>query len=68
MEIDLSLIKSTLFSNHRFQAYTMYLCIFRYKWEIPFTFTTNTSLNFNQTDADIIWMGRNGSEGKHNVK
>ena len=46
----------------------MNLCIFRYKWEIPFTYTTNTSLIFNQTDADIIWMGRNGSEGKHNVK
>ena len=39
-----------------------YVSPFGYKWEIPFTFTTNTSLIFNQTDADIIWMGRNGSD------
>ncbi|XP_052097491.1 aminopeptidase N-like isoform X1 [Mytilus californianus] len=35
---------------------------FGYKWEIPFTFTTQTNKDFNQNDADIIWMGKEGTD------
>ncbi|XP_052085151.1 aminopeptidase N-like [Mytilus californianus] len=33
-----------------------------YKWVIPVTFTTNRNLRFDQTDKDITWMDRNGSD------
>ncbi|VDI83753.1 Hypothetical predicted protein [Mytilus galloprovincialis] len=39
-----------------------YISTFGYKWEIPVTLTTQTSKNFNQNDANIIWMGKDGSD------
>ena len=30
--------------------------IYSYHWEIPFTYTTKSNINFNVTDADIHWM------------
>ncbi|CAG2231964.1 ANPEP [Mytilus edulis] len=35
---------------------------FEYKWVIPVTFTTNSNLRFDQTDKDITWMDRDGSD------
>ncbi|CAC5387004.1 ANPEP [Mytilus coruscus] len=35
---------------------------FEYKWVIPVTFTTNRNLRFDQTDKDITWMDRDGSD------
>ncbi|VDI15787.1 Hypothetical predicted protein, partial [Mytilus galloprovincialis] len=39
-----------------------YISTFGYKWEIPVTLTTQTSKDFNQNDANIIWMGKDGSD------
>ena len=33
-----------------------YLLYFSYTWKIPFTFTTKTDSNFNQTANDVIWL------------
>ena len=32
------------------------LIYFSYTWKIPFTFTTKTDSNFNQTANDVIWL------------
>ncbi|XP_061165768.1 aminopeptidase N-like isoform X2 [Saccostrea echinata] len=39
-----------------------YVSPFNYKWEIPFTYTTKSSPNFNQTDGDIHWMHKTEQE------
>ncbi|XP_076080855.1 aminopeptidase N-like [Mytilus galloprovincialis] len=39
-----------------------YTSPFGYKWEIPFTFTSKSTLYFNQSDADISWMGKDGED------
>ncbi|XP_052084132.1 aminopeptidase N-like isoform X2 [Mytilus californianus] len=38
-----------------------YTSPFGYKWEIPVTYTSQSISNFNQTDNDISWMGRDGA-------
>nr|XP_022306251.1 aminopeptidase N-like isoform X1 [Crassostrea virginica] len=35
---------------------------FNYHWEIPFTYTTKSNINFNVTDADIHWMHKTDTE------
>ncbi|KAJ8311540.1 hypothetical protein KUTeg_010895, partial [Tegillarca granosa] len=35
-----------------------YISPFQYKWEIPFTYTTSVAPNFNQSDANIVWLNR----------
>ncbi|XP_076081152.1 glutamyl aminopeptidase-like [Mytilus galloprovincialis] len=35
---------------------------FGYKWEIPFTFTTQTIKDFDQDKDDIIWMRKDGTD------
>ncbi|VDI82121.1 aminopeptidase N [Mytilus galloprovincialis] len=35
---------------------------FGYKWEIPFTFTTQTIKDFDQDKDDIIWMRKDGAD------
>ncbi|XP_071139481.1 aminopeptidase N-like isoform X5 [Mytilus edulis] len=39
-----------------------YTSPFGYKWEIPFTFTSKSTSYFNQSDADISWMGKDGED------
>ncbi|XP_076080852.1 aminopeptidase N-like isoform X2 [Mytilus galloprovincialis] len=39
-----------------------YTSPFGYKWEIPVTFTSQSMSNFNQTDSDITWMKRDGTD------
>ncbi|CAG2231962.1 ANPEP [Mytilus edulis] len=39
-----------------------YTSPFGYKWEIPFTFTSKSDSYFNQSDADISWMGKDGED------
>ncbi|KAK3095167.1 hypothetical protein FSP39_010973 [Pinctada imbricata] len=36
-----------------------YVSKFNYAWEIPFTFTSQSKANFNQTDQDVSWMHKN---------
>ncbi|CAC5387007.1 ANPEP [Mytilus coruscus] len=38
-----------------------YTSPFGYKWEIPFTYTSQSISNFNQSDSDINWMGKDGA-------
>ncbi|XP_069131189.1 aminopeptidase N-like [Argopecten irradians] len=33
-----------------------------YSWEIPFTYTTQQKLDFNQTTSDITWIRKDSSE------
>lgn len=40
-----------------------FLLHYRYKWEIPFTFTTSDEVNFNKTNKDIFWIHKNQSSG-----
>ncbi|CAG2231963.1 ANPEP [Mytilus edulis] len=39
-----------------------YTSPFGYKWEIPVTFTSQSISKFNQTDSDITWMKRDGTD------
>ncbi|XP_063436761.1 aminopeptidase N-like [Mytilus trossulus] len=39
-----------------------YTSPFGYKWEIPFTFTSKSTSYFNQSYADISWMGKDGED------
>ncbi|XP_071121788.1 aminopeptidase N-like isoform X1 [Mytilus edulis] len=39
-----------------------YASPFGYKWEIPFTFTTQNIKDFNQNKADIIWLRKDGAD------
>ncbi|XP_052085153.1 glutamyl aminopeptidase-like [Mytilus californianus] len=39
-----------------------YTSPYGYKWEIPFTYTTQKSKDFNQNEADIIWMGKDEAD------
>lgn len=43
------------------------LVFYRYKWEIPVTFTSQSMSNFNQTDSDITWMKRDGTDGNYDI-
>ncbi|KAJ8319604.1 hypothetical protein KUTeg_002848 [Tegillarca granosa] len=40
----------------------------RYRWEIPFTYTTSGAPNFNQSDADIVWLNRSTESRKYQYK
>ncbi|KAK3108903.1 hypothetical protein FSP39_018341 [Pinctada imbricata] len=33
-----------------------YISPYNYQWRIPFTYTTSTAQNFNQTSTDVIWF------------
>ena len=33
-----------------------FVIFFSYTWRIPFTYTTNTSLHFNQSKNDVEWL------------
>ncbi|XP_041356302.1 aminopeptidase N-like [Gigantopelta aegis] len=33
-----------------------FISTFGYKWDVPFTYTTSSIKNFNQTDADVTWL------------
>lgn len=40
----------------------------RYKWEIPFTFTTQKIKDFDQNKDDIIWMRKDGADGTYIIQ
>ncbi|CAL1548719.1 unnamed protein product [Lymnaea stagnalis] len=45
-----------------------YVSPFNYTWDIPLTFTTSYSPNFNQSDQDVRWLRRNESSKLINLE